>query len=140
MTEPDFRLRLARPEDAGGCLAIYRPIVQTTPTSFEIEVPGEKVFADRIAAHLKTYPWLVVSTEAGEIRGYAYASSHRQREAYQWCTEVSAYVATASRGVGRNPVRPPGTTRPSSNFRKDARTEEGPGEIRVERKARWPRS
>jgi len=95
-------IRLANPADAPACLAIYRPSVEESVASFELEPPGETEFARRIAATLETCPWLV-SVENASISGYAYAGHHRQRHAYQWCAEVSAYVDTnlQGRGVGR---------------------------------------
>jgi phosphinothricin acetyltransferase len=47
-------------------------------------------------------PWLVCEV-AGEALGYAYAGLHRERAAYQWSVEVSAYVRGDARraGVGR---------------------------------------
>jgi L-amino acid N-acyltransferase YncA len=41
--------------------------------------------------------------EAGEISGYAYASQHRARAAYQWSVDTTAYVrADAQRqGLGK---------------------------------------
>jgi phosphinothricin acetyltransferase len=39
----------------------------------------------------------------GRIGGYAYACKHRTREAYQWCCEVSVYVAPEflRKGLGK---------------------------------------
>jgi len=37
-------------------------------------------------------PWLVCE-HAGAVIGYAYAGPHRDRFAYQWSVEVSAYVS-----------------------------------------------
>jgi phosphinothricin acetyltransferase len=44
-----------------------------------------------------------VFEDGKQVLGYAYASSHRTRRAYQWCVEVSVYVHAAARqyGVGR---------------------------------------
>jgi phosphinothricin acetyltransferase len=56
----------------------------------------------RIAATLPIYPWLVCE-RAGSIAGYAYASRHREREAYRWSVDVAVYVHPDRRhaGVGR---------------------------------------
>ena len=37
------------------------------------------------------YPWLVCECD-GIVAGYAYATRHRLRAAYQWCVETSVYV------------------------------------------------
>jgi phosphinothricin acetyltransferase len=57
----------------------------------------------RIAETLCEYPWLVCAEE-GEILGYAYASRHRQRPAYQWSVDASVYVDPFAhrKGVGRS--------------------------------------
>ena len=95
-------VRPADPTDAAGCLEIYAPFVRETPVSFETEVPTSEDFARRIAETLMVYPWLVAET-GGAIAAYAYACPHRERPAYKWSVEVSAYVADGCRrrGVGR---------------------------------------
>jgi L-amino acid N-acyltransferase YncA len=97
-----MELRLARGSDARGIADIYGPIVASTPISFEVDPPGEREMARRIDETLATYPWLVCE-EAGRVAGYAYASRHRARAAYQWSVEVSAYVhpECRRRGIGR---------------------------------------
>lgn len=47
--------------------------------------------ARRVARVLKRTPWLVLERH-GTVLGYAYATPHRDRAAYQWSVEVSAYV------------------------------------------------
>lgn len=95
-------LRLARVADAEAMLAIYAPIVRDTPISFETEPPGIEEMRGRIAKYLETYPWLVIERD-GRLDGYAYASPHRDRMAYQWSVDVSCYVhpEARKRGVGR---------------------------------------
>jgi phosphinothricin acetyltransferase len=95
-------LRLATPADASGCLAIYRPFVETSHTTFETEVPSVEEFARRIAATLEARPWIVAEQD-GRVAGYAYASPIKDRIAYQWSVEVAIYVASdmRGRGVGR---------------------------------------
>jgi phosphinothricin acetyltransferase len=95
-------VRVATPEDAEACRAIYAPVVVDTAISFETEPPDAAEMAARIARTLQTHPWLVAEAD-GEVLGYAYASPHRDRAAYRWSVDVTAYVAEAarSRGVGR---------------------------------------
>ncbi|WP_458206512.1 arsinothricin resistance N-acetyltransferase ArsN1 family B [Haladaptatus sp. NG-SE-30] len=95
-------IRLATESDAPQIAAIYEPIVRETVISFETDPPDETEMADRISATLPTYPWLVCEHD-GETLGYAYASSHRSRDAYQWSVDVSVYVRADHRrsGVGR---------------------------------------
>ena len=56
----------------------------------------------RIRQTLDYAPW-VVCEHRGEVQGYAYASAHRTRAAYQWSVDVSVYVHAAAHraGVGR---------------------------------------
>ncbi len=84
-------IRLATPEDAAGILAIYTPYIETTSFTFETEVPSIEDFAERIRAYLVNWPWLVCEID-GVIAGYAYATRHRERTAYQWCVESSIYI------------------------------------------------
>ena len=97
-----FTLRGAEPSDAAGMLAIYGPIVRSTAISFELDPPSVEEFAERIARTLETHPWLVCEGDEG-VLGYAYATSHRGRPAYQWSTESSVYVASGHqrRGVAQ---------------------------------------
>ena len=91
-------IRLATLSDAARIAAIYRPSVTDSVISFEAEPPDEVVMSERIRSTLARLPWLVC--EAGAVRGYAYASRYRERAAYQWSAEVSAYVDQDARGRG----------------------------------------
>lgn len=95
----DFVLRDATVADAEALLAIYRPFVTHTAVSFELEAPDAAEFARRIAKVQSNWAWLVAE-RAGSVAGYAYASPHRERAAYRYCVEVSAYLAPACRGQG----------------------------------------
>jgi hypothetical protein len=85
-------VRVAQPQDADGIAEIYAPIVRDTPISFELVPPGADQMRTRLQETLRMYPWLVSVNEAGEVSGYAYASKHRTRAAYQWSVDTSAYV------------------------------------------------
>ena len=97
-----WKIRLATRNDAVGIAEIYRPIVVSTPISFEIEPPDEQEIARRIGKTLTAFPWLVCVNK-DLIAGYAYASPHRERAAYQWSVDVSVYVHSdfRRRGVGQ---------------------------------------
>jgi L-amino acid N-acyltransferase YncA len=96
------RIRRANAADAEAIRAIYAPFITDSATSFEAEVPDVAEMASRIQAYASTHPWLVFERD-GETVGYAYASPHRARKAYQWSAEVSVYIdARAHRvGIGR---------------------------------------
>jgi phosphinothricin acetyltransferase len=100
------RIRLAEAADAEAIAAIYRPVVESTAISFETVAPGGDEIARRLAATLATHPWLVCEI-GGRMAGYAYATTHRVRAAYQWSVDTSVYVDAAFRrsGVGRGLYR-----------------------------------
>ncbi|MEM7566523.1 MAG: arsinothricin resistance N-acetyltransferase ArsN1 family B [Pseudomonadota bacterium] len=96
-------IRAATPGDAAAIAAIYAPIVETTPISFEIEPPDAGEMARRIAVTGETHPYLVAETAAetgGTVLGYAYAGPHRARAAYATSVDVTAYVHETARGRG----------------------------------------
>ena len=97
-----MRFRNAKAGDAAAILAIYGPVCETSPTSFELAAPSLGEMKRRVRETTRKYPWLVCEDKAG-LLGYAYASLHRSRAAYQWCVEVSVYVHGRARrkGVGR---------------------------------------
>lgn len=98
----DVRLRIADPVDAAAIRAIYTPHVEEAAVSFETEVPSVETMAQRIRERLPTHPWLV-AIDGSAVVGYAYASPHRERAAYAWSCEVTAYVAGSAlgRGIGK---------------------------------------
>lgn len=96
-------VRVAQAADAKAIAEIYAPFVHDTVISFEYLAPGEAEMAGRIAkVQAAGLPWLVVE-QAGEVLGYAYASPHRDRAAYQWSVEAGIYIGPQAhrRGVGR---------------------------------------
>ena len=101
------RIRAVTVDDAAAIQAIYAPYVANTIISFEAAPPSVEEMAGRIKKTTAKYPWLVYEPETvgGQrtIAGYAYASSHRERAAYQWSVDVSVYVDPAyqRRSIGR---------------------------------------
>jgi L-amino acid N-acyltransferase YncA len=118
-----FTIRSVTTEDAPAVQAIYAPYVAHTVISFEAAPPSVDEMAQRIQKTVSKFPWLVCVTDAqngdsrsensksekGEpstypaIAGYAYASTHRERAAYQWSVDVSVYVSPdfQRRNIGR---------------------------------------
>ena len=94
-------IRLATVHDAPAIAAIYRPIVESTPISFETVAPDANEMGRRIQEVMGSHVWLVCERE-GAVAGYAYASTHRARAAYQWSVDTSVYVDDAfrRRGIG----------------------------------------
>jgi phosphinothricin acetyltransferase len=96
-----MHIRSATTADAAALRAIYAPFVETTAVSFEEVVPTIEQFAARIAKALQGWAWLIAERN-GSCLGYAYGSMHRERAAYRWSVEVSAYVHPSCyrQGVG----------------------------------------
>lgn len=95
-----MRIRSVRLDDAEAVAAIYAPIVRDTWISFETEPPGAEEMRERIAGKIGKLPWLVSTDDQDAVTGYVYASMLRDRAAYQWSVEVTAYVREDSRGRG----------------------------------------
>jgi phosphinothricin acetyltransferase len=96
------KIRTAVAADAAVLREIYRPYVETTAVSFELEVPSIEEFQRRIAVAVEGWSWLVAEVDGRQV-GYAYASAHRAREAYRASVETSAYVRQdyQRQGIGR---------------------------------------
>lgn len=82
------RVRPASAEDAAACLAIYRPYVEETAISWEIEVPSVGEMANRIR---DAHEWLVLERDARAI-GFAYGHALRRLPSFQWSVETGIYV------------------------------------------------
>lgn len=95
-------IRLSTPDDAEAVAEIYRPYVESTVISFEVEAPTPGEMRSRILTTLTRSPWLIAE-EGGRVVGYAYASPHHPRAAYQWSVNTAVYVDQACHrtGVGR---------------------------------------
>jgi L-amino acid N-acyltransferase YncA len=94
------RLRLAAPADAAEVAAIYAPFCLETAVSFETTAPDEGQMRERISTLMQRYPWLVAVSEAGDVLGYAYAAKHRERAAYRWSVDFTAYLAPKAKRRG----------------------------------------
>jgi L-amino acid N-acyltransferase YncA len=92
-------IRLATPADGDRLAEIYAPAVVGSGISFELEPPDGAEMARRVRYVTARTPWLVCE-HRGVVAGYAYASPHRERAAYQWSVEVSAYVGTEHHRAG----------------------------------------
>ena len=86
-------------EDAEELLKIYAPYVKETAISFEYTVPTKEEFENRIVQISNKYPY-IKAVEAGEIVGYAYANSFKERKAYDWSVETTVYVRNDCKRMG----------------------------------------
>ena len=94
-----IEVRIAKVSDAQAILDIYTPYIHYTAYTFETEMPSVAQFQKRIETNLLKFPWIVCKVN-DLIAGYAYASTHREREAYQWSCESSVYVHELFKGKG----------------------------------------
>jgi len=95
----EITIRMANELDAEEILAIYAPYVIHTAITFEYEVPTVEEFKGRIKKTLTRFPYLV-AIKQGYIIGYAYASSFKERAAYDWAVETSIYIKKECKGSG----------------------------------------
>jgi L-amino acid N-acyltransferase YncA len=86
-------------DNASEILDIYKPYILNSAISFEAEVPSLTDMQARIEKCVIRYPWLVCYIE-NKLAGYAYASIHRERAAYQWTCESSIYMHDNFKGKG----------------------------------------
>jgi len=106
-----MRLRFAAPDDAEAIRDIYAPVVRETAISFAETPPSVEDLREQIASD--RYPWLVCETprddgtgrserrrDGGDVVGFAKAGPHKERAAYRWAVDVSAYVREEWRGRG----------------------------------------
>ena len=85
-------VRQASPQDAAACVAIYRPYVEETAISWEVDVPTVTEMAARITGLGASHEWLVLEHD-DEIIGFAYGQSlKRFLPAVQWSVETGIYV------------------------------------------------
>jgi L-amino acid N-acyltransferase YncA len=102
LTRERVIIRDATADDAEACAAIYAPYVRDTAISFETDPPPADQMAERIAVAQRRHAWLVLD-DAG-VRGYAYGSLFKVRDAYRFSCEVSVYLELGRRrtGTGRS--------------------------------------
>lgn len=95
------QIRFAKETDVQDILNIYSHYIISTAITFEYEIPSLTDFKNRMEKIQKQFPWLVYE-EDGVILGYAYASIHKERAAYQWNVELSIYLSNnnTSHGIG----------------------------------------
>jgi L-amino acid N-acyltransferase YncA len=94
-----FAFRSVEENDVKGLLEIYRHYVLHTAITFEYEVPTPESYLQRIRTNTEKYPWLVC-TFNNKPAGFAYGSTFRTREAYQWSPESTIYLAQEVQGKG----------------------------------------
>lgn len=85
---PTGLVRPASARDAEACLGVYRPYVEDTAISWEIEVPSVGEMAARIA---DAHEWLVLERDGGVV-GFAYGHVFWRLPSFRWSVETGIYV------------------------------------------------
>ena len=93
-------VRSASKHDAADCVAIYRPYVDNTVISWEIEVPSVDEMASRIASAQKAHEWLVLEHD-GQVIAFAYGHALDSLPSHQWSVETGIYVSGDHLRAGR---------------------------------------
>jgi L-amino acid N-acyltransferase YncA len=93
-------IRAATLADVSAITAIYWQAVMDDTATFEIDPPDEAEIARRLVAIQSLgHPYYVAEID-GVIRGFAYASTFRARQAFAQTVEDSVYVDVLKRGRG----------------------------------------
>lgn len=95
-------VRLAAKDDLASVCAIVNHYIATTTFNFRTAAQTPDEWIAEWSQHHARYPWLVATLDE-RVVGVAYAAPWKTRAAYDWCAEVTVYVAAdcAGRGVGR---------------------------------------
>lgn len=84
-------------QDDAALVAIYNHYVKHSAATFDHDTLNVSSWRARINAD--HYPLLVYS-DGGQVRGFAYGSPFRAKAGYRWTAEVTVYVAPDAQGKG----------------------------------------
>lgn len=104
MSEGDgaVRVRPATGDDMPAICDIINHFIHASWVNFRTRPQTPEEWRSSWEHTRERYPWLV-ATARDRVIGVAYAGAYKPREAYNWCAEVTVYVAAdlRRRGVGR---------------------------------------
>jgi phosphinothricin acetyltransferase len=92
-------VRSASPQDAAACVAIYRPYVENTVISWELEAPSPDEMASRIASAQKAHEWLVLEHD-DQVIGFGYAHALISLPSLKWSVETGIYISSDHHRAG----------------------------------------
>ncbi|MDR0628208.1 MAG: GNAT family N-acetyltransferase [Treponema sp.] len=92
-------IRTVKSTDVMAICGIYNHYVTHTVISFEENPVSITEMENRIVDISAVYPWLVWE-EAGELMGYAYVNTWKDRRAYRFSLENSIYLKQGHEGKG----------------------------------------
>jgi phosphinothricin acetyltransferase len=93
-------IRPVRAYDAAAICSIYNHYVENAIYTFEEKPIQVDEMRERIHKISAKYPYIVREEESGEVKGYAYINTWKEREAYRFSAEVSVYIKDDLRGRG----------------------------------------
>ncbi len=94
-----YTIRLFQESDSSQMLEIYKPFVTESSITFDYKLPDLEGFQTKLNEQSIQYPCLVCLS-GEKIIGYAYASLHRYKKAYQWSVESTIYLSSDHQGKG----------------------------------------
>jgi phosphinothricin acetyltransferase len=94
---PTVTVRPAEGGDFPAVAAIVNGYIAATTVNFRTEPQTAEDWTADWYTHRERFPWLVAA-DGDTVLGVAYATPWKSRNAYDWCAEVTAYVAPESRG------------------------------------------
>lgn len=95
-----MRVRPANGADCEQLVGMYNFYIQTSTVTFEeVNLTAGQLAGRMERVQSQKLPWLVAELDQ-TLLGYAYAAPWRERSAYRYTVEVSAYVAPDQAGCG----------------------------------------
>lgn len=94
-----YQIRSAVERDHAKIHEIYSAAVLKTIATFDLEPPSLSDLGAKIRGIQTRLPFLVLEVDQG-LAGYAYASDHRPKAAYQWTVEGTIYIHPDFQGRG----------------------------------------
>lgn len=94
------RIRTATCADAAAIAAIWNPIIRDTTITFQPNLHSEASIARIIDERRAVHSFLVATTEANEVCGFATYRQFREGEGYARSMEHTVHVAAEARGHG----------------------------------------
>jgi len=97
-------IRPVRADDAEAICSIYNHYVENSISTFEEKPIQVDEMRERIRKISAKYPYIVQEDGSGEVTGFAYINTWKEREAYRFSAEVSVYIKDElrGRGIGRS--------------------------------------
>ena len=95
-------IRQVNPADGAAICGIYNYYIENTTFTFEETIVQISEMEERIRKICAKYPYIVMEEESGhgEVNGFAYINTWKERSAYRFSAEVSIYIRDGFQGKG----------------------------------------